>query len=149
MVLPKDLASLNTSRDLTYNSFYQPLDTADISGMVNYSPKFINNDPDTIVYPKYLAMSPEGQPTFRNGNFPITDFPPGQFGTRMKTIITPTNTGNYVFYLAADDTALLSRLSTDANPANEQPCCGWFGGHRLLNRMDRWGQREFSTIQYK
>ncbi len=82
--------------DLTYNGFYQPLDTADISGMINYSPKFINNDPDTIVYPKYLAMSPEGQPTFRNGNFPITDFQPEQFGTRMKTIITPTDTGNYV-----------------------------------------------------
>jgi hypothetical protein len=104
--------------DLTYNAFYQPLDTADVSGMVNYSPKFINNDPDTIVYPKYLAMSPEGQATFRNGAFPITDFPPGQFGTRMKTIITPTNTGNYVFYLAADDTALLW-LSTNANPANK------------------------------
>jgi hypothetical protein len=85
---------------------------------VDYTPKFVNNDPDTIVYPKILAMSPEGQPTLRNGAGGFTEFPPGLFGTRMKTIVTPTNTGNYVFYLAADDTAIMW-LSTDANPANK------------------------------
>jgi hypothetical protein len=36
----------------------------------------------------------------------------------MSAIITPTNTANYVFYLAADDSAILW-LSTDANPANK------------------------------
>jgi hypothetical protein len=102
----------------TYSASLTPADDFTVNGFVSYSPKFLNNDPDTIVYPRTLAMAPEGQATSRNGAGGLGQFPVGQFGTRMSTIITPTNTGNYVFYLAADDSAILW-LSTNADPANK------------------------------
>ena len=105
--------------DLTY--FGGPLIPADdntVNGMITYAPKFINNDPDTIVYPRSLEMSPAGGASFRSGSGGLADAPPGLFGTRMSAIITPTNTGNYVFYLSTDDTGILW-LSTDDNPTNK------------------------------
>jgi hypothetical protein len=89
----------------------------DVNSFVNLSPKFTNSDPDTIVYPQQLEMSPAGTPTIRSGGVGINAFPP-YYGTRMSTLVTPANTGNYIFYLSADDTAILY-LSTDNNPANK------------------------------
>ncbi len=105
--------------DLTY--FGGPLipqDDDTVNGMITYAPKFLNNDPDTIVYPRSLEMSPAGGASFRSGSGGLGDAPPGMFGRRMSAIITPTNTGNYVFYLSTDDTGILW-LSTDENPTNK------------------------------
>jgi hypothetical protein len=104
--------------DQTYSAAIMPLDDLTINGLAAYSPKFLNNDPDTIVYPRSLEMAPQGQATFRNGASGIGGLPPGFFGTRMSAIITPTHTANYVFYLATDDSGILW-LSTDDNPANK------------------------------
>jgi hypothetical protein len=112
-------AKLEYFEDQTYNSTLVPADDLTVNGFVSTSPKFLNNDPDTIVYPKNLVLSPEGFTLFRNGAGGLLQFPTAFFGTRLSTIITPTNTGNYVFYLAADDSAILW-LSTDANPANKR-----------------------------
>lgn len=111
-------AKLEYFEDQTYNSTLVPADDLTVNGLVATSPKFLNNDPDTIVYPRTLAITPEGAATFRNGAGGLGEFPTAFYGTRMSTLITPTNTGNYVFYLAADDSAILW-LSTDANPANK------------------------------
>jgi hypothetical protein len=99
-------------------SSFLPADDGTVNGFVAHSPKFVNNDPDTIVFPQSLEMSPEGQQTSRSGSTGLGNYPPGFYGTRMSAIITPTNTGNYVFYLATDDTGILW-LSTDDNPANK------------------------------
>jgi hypothetical protein len=101
-----------------YSSSFAPSDDNTVNGLVAYLPKFINNDPDTIVYPHSLEMSPQGQATFRSGAVGRNGLPPGFYGTRMSAIITPTNTANYVFYLATDDTGVLW-LSTDDNPTNK------------------------------
>lgn len=104
--------------DLTYfGGSLTPSDDNTVNGMINYSPKFVNNDPDTVVYPHSLEMAPFGSPTTRSGSSGLTPLPPGLFGTRMSAIITPTITTNYVFYLSTDDTGILW-LSTDDNPAN-------------------------------
>ena len=116
--LASGFAKFEYFEDQTYNTTLAPADDSTVNGLVTSSPKFLNNDPDTIVYPRALTMTPEGAPTFRNGAGGLSEFPTAFFGTRMSTILTPTNTGNYVFYLAADDTAILW-LSTDANPANK------------------------------
>ena len=95
-----------------------PSDDNTVNGLVTYSPKFVNNDPDTVVYPRSLEMSPAGGNTTRSGAQGIGGYPPGFFGTRMSAILTPTNTANYIFYIAADNTGILW-LSTDDNPANK------------------------------
>ena len=99
-------------------SAYDFYDDNTVNGFVSYSPQFTNNDPDTIVYPHFLEMSPQGQAVSRSGNNGIYNLPPGLYGTKMTAIITPTNTANYVFYLATDDSGILW-LSTDDNPANK------------------------------
>ena len=43
----------------------------------------------------------------------------GAFGTHMSLMFVPPVTTNYVFYVAADDTAVLW-LSTNSNPANKR-----------------------------
>jgi hypothetical protein len=101
-----------------YTFTFAPSDDNTVNGLVSYLPKFTNSDPDTIVYPRSLEMSPLGQATFRSGTVGRNGLPPGFFGTRMSAIITPTNTANYVFYLATDDTGILW-LSTDDNPTNK------------------------------
>lgn len=90
----------------------------DVNGLVSLSPKFTNNDPDTVVFPTTAEMSPDGSVTIRSssgGNLNI--FPPF-YGTRMSTLFVPPVTTNYVFFVAANDTALLW-LSTDDNSANK------------------------------
>lgn len=88
------------------------------AGMVTLSPKFTNNDPDTVVFPTIAEMSPDGSSFIRSsaGNS-LTILPPG-YGTRLSTIFVAPETTNYVFYVAANDSAVLW-LSTDANPANK------------------------------
>jgi hypothetical protein len=102
----------------SYSPSFVPLDDSTVNGFVAYSPKFVNNDPDTIVYPHSLQMSPLGQANFRSGATGAGALPASFFGTRMSTILTPTTTANYVFYLATDDTGILW-LSTDDNPTNK------------------------------
>jgi hypothetical protein len=123
--------------DIGYNTGFQPNDDGTVLGFAGYSPKFINNDPDTIVYPRSLEMSPQGQNTFRSGSVGINGFPPGFFGTKMTAIITPTNTTNYVFYLATDDSGILW-LSTDDNPTNKHAIA--YGGYDASNtgQSRRW-----------
>lgn len=99
----------------TYNSIVG----LGINGVMTSSPKFTNSDPDTIVYPTSMEMSPDGTPTIRSasgGNQFI--FPP-LYATRMSAIFVPPVTTNYVFYIAANDSGILW-LSTDANPANKR-----------------------------
>ena len=104
--------------DQYYSGNYVPADDNTVNGFVTYHPEFLNNDPDTIVYPHTLEMSPQGTTTLRTGSAGNGALPPGYYGTRMSTIITPTNTANYVFYLATDDSGILW-LSTDDNPAHK------------------------------
>jgi hypothetical protein len=101
-----------------YSPSFTPFDDSTVNGFVSYLPKFTNSDPDTVVYPRSLEMSPQGSATFRAGGVGRNGLPPGFFGTRMSAIITPTNTANYVFYLVTDDTGILW-LSTDDNPTNK------------------------------
>lgn len=49
------------------------------------------------------------------------------YGTRLRALITPPTTGNYVFWIASDDNSQLF-LSTDANPANKV----------LIARVNNW-----------
>jgi hypothetical protein len=97
---------------------YPSLAGQTVVGFTTLSPKFTNNDPDTVVFPTSAEMSPEGSPTIRSssGNNPNA-FPPN-YGTRLRTILVAPETTNYVFYVAANDSALLW-LSTDADPANK------------------------------
>ncbi|MBC8096606.1 MAG: hypothetical protein H7Y43_12425, partial [Akkermansiaceae bacterium] len=103
----------------TYNASFIPVDNLTVNDFIMTSPKFLNNEPDTIVYPRSLEMTPQGQAVFRSGTTGIGSLPPGLFATRMSAILTPTNTANYVFYLATDDTGVLW-LSPDDNPANKR-----------------------------
>src|SRR5205823_5516041 len=48
----------------TYNSLLG----LGINGIVSFSQKFTNNDPDTIVYPTSMEMSPDGTPTIRSAS---------------------------------------------------------------------------------
>jgi hypothetical protein len=96
------------------NQTYTTL-AGDVNVFVTVSPKFTNSDPDTVVFPTSAEMSPDGSPTIRAGS---AVFPPN-YGTRMSTIFTPPVTTNYVFYMAANETAILW-LSTNANPANKR-----------------------------
>jgi hypothetical protein len=101
------------------NQTYNSILGLDVNAFVTSSPKFTNSDPDTIVYPASLEMSPDGTPTIRSssgGN--LNAFPPF-YGTRMSALIVPPITTNYVFYIAANDSAILW-LSTDDNPANKR-----------------------------
>ncbi len=100
------------------NQTYSTLSGLDVNAFVTFSPKFTNSDPDTIVYPTSMEMSPDGTPTIRSsGGGNLNTFPPF-YGTRMSAVFVPPVTTNYVFYMAANDTGILW-LSTDANPANK------------------------------
>jgi hypothetical protein len=101
-----------------FESLYVPADDGTVNSMILSAPKFVNNDPDTVVYPRALEMSPFGINTLRSGGQGIGGYPPGFYGTRMSTFITPAVTTNYIFYLSADNTGILW-LSTDDNPANK------------------------------
>jgi hypothetical protein len=79
------------------------------------SVKVNHNDPDTIVFPTSLHYSPQGGSGTRDGA--ATGYVP-PYVTVMKTFITPTNTGNYVFYISADDSGILW-LSTNDAAANK------------------------------
>jgi hypothetical protein len=89
---------------------------SDITSFISTSPKFTNNDPDTVVFPMLAEMSPDGSSAIRTGANPNTV--PNSFGTRMSLMFVPPATTNYVFYVAADDTAVLW-LSTNSDPANK------------------------------
>lgn len=100
------------------NQTYLTLIGGTVNEFVTLSPKFTNSDPDTVVFPTSAEMSPDGTALTRSaGGISLTQFPP-QYGTRMSLIFTPPVTTNYVFYMAANETAILW-LSTDENPANK------------------------------
>ena len=92
-------------------------DLGNVNWLEANSLKFLNDDADTIVFPRSLAFSPQGNNGFRTSAGSFFGYPP-LFGTRLKTFITPTNSGTFVFYISADDSATLW-LSTDADPANK------------------------------
>lgn len=89
----------------------------DVNTFIYNSQKFTNNDPDTVVFPTLAEMSPDGSSATRTGANPNTI--PNAFGTRMSLMFVPPVTTNYVFYVAADDTAVLW-LSTNSDPANKR-----------------------------
>lgn len=90
---------------------------SDVNGLINTSPKFTNSDPDTVVFPTLAEMSPDGSSATRTAA--SQNFVPNAFGTRMSLMFVPPVTTNYVFYVAADDTAVLW-LSTNSDPANKR-----------------------------
>lgn len=67
------------------------------------SAKFTSNDPDVI--------------TFANELFVSRDPGEDNYGSRISGYLTPTETAEYVFFVAADDSVSFY-LSTDSNPAN-------------------------------
>jgi hypothetical protein len=89
----------------------------DVNTFIYTSPKFTNNDPDTVVFPTLAEMSPDGSSATRTGANLNTV--PNSFGTRMSLMFVPPVTTNYVFYVAADETAVLW-LSTNSDPANKR-----------------------------
>lgn len=90
--------------------------SSDVTSFISASQKFTNSDPDTVVFPTLAEMSPDGSSATRTGANPNTV--PNSFGTRMSLMFVPPATTNYVFYVAADDTAVLW-LSTNSDPANK------------------------------
>jgi len=98
---------------------YSTLAGGDINTLLTYSPKFTNSDPDTVVYPTSLEMSPDGTTTIRSSSGGNLNLFPTVYGTRMSTIFVAPETTNYVFYAAGNDSGLLW-LSPDANPANKR-----------------------------
>ncbi len=94
------------------------------------SAKFPNN-PDIVAYPGYFEYPFSGD---------INTPPPGDvynnYGTQIIGYFYPPATGDYVFYLAADDGSNLY-LSTDADPANK----------KLIAQETGWSPvRAFTTI---
>ncbi len=92
--------------------------------------KFPNN-PDIVAYPGYFEYPFSGD---------INTPPPGDvynnYGTQIIGYFYPPATGDYVFYLAADDGSNLY-LSTDADPANK----------KLIAQETGWSPvRAFTTI---
>ena len=59
------------------------------------------------------------------------------FGARITTLVTPTESGSYIFYLAADDSAALY-LSTDENPANRV----LIAAESTVNQLRAWSSTE-------
>lgn len=98
-------------------------DDGSMGFLLQESLKVRNDDADTIVYPRRLGFSPQGGTVWRSAvggtymNYVLGGLTPA-YATRLKAIITPTNTGNYAFYITADDSAILW-LSTDDNPINK------------------------------
>jgi len=64
--------------------------------------KYINNQPDSVTFVDSLYYS----------RTPAAD----NYGTRISGFLTPTETAEYVFFVAADDSCSLY-LSTDSDPA--------------------------------
>ncbi|HSU57277.1 MAG TPA: Ig-like domain-containing protein, partial [Candidatus Dormibacteraeota bacterium] len=92
-------------------------DLGNVNWLEANSLKFLNDDADTIVFPRSVAFSPQGNNGFRTSGGSFFGYPP-LFGTRLRTYVTPTNSGPFVFYVSADDSATLW-LSTDDDPANK------------------------------
>ncbi len=76
--------------------------TASLAGLKSAA-KFTNNQPDSVLFTNSLFYS-------RN---PAVD----NHGSRISGFLTPTETADYVFFVAADDSTYLY-LSTDSTPAN-------------------------------
>jgi len=76
--------------------------TGGIAGLRS-SAKFTNNQPDSVTFVSSLYYS----------RTPGAD----NYGSRISGFITPTETADYVFFVAADDNTSLY-LSTDSSPAN-------------------------------
>jgi len=80
---------------------FNGLDGVDINTLLN-SDKYINNQPDSVSYSTSFS-SPNG----------IAD----NYGARVSGYITPTESGDYDFFIRADDQAQLF-ISSDDKPAN-------------------------------
>ena len=80
-------------------------DTLEALTNTTYNPNW-PNQPD----PAYTTILP----SFRTA----TDTGMNYYGQRLRTYILPPTTGNYVFWIASDDTSELF-VSTDENPAHE------------------------------
>lgn len=81
------------------------------------------NKPDVVNYPKYFELNASGD-IFT----PAVDTA-DNYGAQMVGYFYPNATGDYLFYLAADDNAVLY-LSTDDTPANKKLIAqetGWSG----------------------
>lgn len=88
------------------------------------------NSPDQVTYPTYFELNASG-----DINTPAVDTA-DNYGSQMVGYFYPDVTGDYVFYLAADDGAALY-LSTDDTPANK----------KLIARETGWsGIRSYLTV---
>lgn len=74
--------------------------------------KFPNN-PDVIQFPEYFEWAATGDIFTPPGNWD------NNYGTQILGYFHPPTTGDYVFYISADDNAALY-LSTDADPQNKK-----------------------------
>ncbi len=79
------------------------------------------------------------------------------FGARFSALLTAPKTGEYTFYIAADDAAELL-LSTDEDPANLQKICGspsWMKRHDFKQGQTagkvslKKGQRYYLVVNFK
>ncbi|MBK9139499.1 MAG: hypothetical protein IPM17_12180 [Verrucomicrobia bacterium] len=84
---------------------------ADLTGSAKFP-----NQPDVVAYPTYFEWPQADPPDI---NVP----PPGDvksnYGVQLVGYFYPPTTGEYVFYISADDNAQLW-LSTDDSPANKK-----------------------------
>ncbi|MHB1309424.1 MAG: PA14 domain-containing protein, partial [Limisphaerales bacterium] len=91
---------------------------ADLTGNARFP-----HTPDAVAYPTYFELNASG-----DINTPAVDTA-DNYGAQIVGYFYPNVTGDYVFYLAADDNAVLY-LSTDDTPANKKLIAqetGWSG----------------------
>ncbi len=98
---------------------------ADLTGNAKYP-----NNPDVVAYPGYFEWNATGDINTAPGDYA------DNYGSEIVGYFYPPATGDYIFYIAADDGANLY-LSTDANPANK----------KLIAQETGWsGKRSFTTV---
>ena len=100
-----------TPQQLITGKLYSNLTGTAIANLTN-STKFPNN-PDALFFFPYFEWNATGDIATPPGNFA------DNYGGQIVGYFYPPSTGDYIFYLAADDNAVLY-LSTDSAPANKK-----------------------------
>lgn len=124
---PSEAAAPATAQGIiSGKAFYNITGTA-IAGLTNNA-KFPNN-PDALFFFPYFEWAATGDIATPPANFA------DNYGGQIVGYFYPPATGDYTFWLAADDNAVLY-LSTDSNPANK----------KLIAQETAWSNfREFVT----
>lgn len=91
---------------------YTGISGTSVANLTN-SAKFINNQPDVVVYLPYFEWNATGDIYQAPGNWG------DMYGAQIVGYFYPPATGQYEFWICSDDNSVLY-LSTDDNPANRK-----------------------------